>query len=70
MLRKVEADQADTTIKAADPGKFKDESTWPKWEVKFENCLSTIPEFNGAPLSHFVQAQEDPDQIQTSKVTS
>ena len=32
-LRKVEADQADTISKAADPLKFKYKCTWPEWEV-------------------------------------
>ena len=47
MLRNVEADQAYTIRKADDPGKFKDERTWPEWEVKFENDLSTIPSASG-----------------------
>ena len=34
-LRKVEADQAETTSKAVDPGKFNEKHTWPEWEVKF-----------------------------------
>ena len=42
-LRKVESNQADTIRNLADPGKFKDERTWPKWEIKLENDLSTIP---------------------------
>ena len=50
MLSKFEADQADTISKAVDPGKFEDDRTWPKWEVNFENYLSTIPGFNVVPV--------------------
>ena len=53
-LRKVESDQADTIIKAADPGKFKDKCTWSKWEVKLESYLSTIHGVNGVPMSYVV----------------
>ena len=60
-LRKVKADQADTIRKAADPGTFKYERTCPKWEVKFENYLSTIPGVNGVPLSYVVRYQEAPE---------
>ena len=60
-LRKVGFDQADTISKAADIGKFKDECTWPKWEVKLENDLSTIHGFNVVPLSYVVRAQTDPN---------
>ena len=45
-LWKVKAKQADTINKAGDPVKFKDERTWPEWEVKFENNLFTIPGVN------------------------
>ena len=61
-LRNVESDQAETIRKAAYPGKFKDERTWPDWEVKFENYLSTIPGVNGVPLSFVVRYQEAPDR--------
>ena len=59
--RKVEADQDDTTSKAAYPGKFKDNCTWPEWEVKFENYLSTLPGVKVVLLSYFVRAQAAPD---------
>ena len=59
--RKVEADQADTVSKAADPGKFKDERKWPDWEPAFVNYLSTIPGVNGVPLSYIVRENEQPD---------
>ena len=49
-IRNVEADQADTIRKADYPVKFKEERTWPEWEVNFENYLSTIPGVNGVPL--------------------
>ena len=55
-LRKVGAYQADTIRKAADPGKFKDDSTWTEWEVKFENYLSTIPGVNSVPLSYVLRS--------------
>ena len=61
-LRKVESDQADTIIKAADSGKFKEEHTWPEREVKFENDLSTIAEVNDMPLSYVLRAQSAPDR--------
>ena len=61
-LRKADADQADTISKAAYPGNFKDEYTWPKWEVKFENYLSTIPGVNSVPLSYVMRAQAAPDR--------
>ena len=60
-LRKVAADQAETISKASDPVKFKDNQTWPKWEVKVENYLSTIPGVNGVPLSYIVRDQAAPD---------
>ena len=60
-LRKVEADQAETTSKAADPGKFKDDRTWPEWEVKFENYLSTLPGIKFGLMSYVVRAQAAPD---------
>ena len=60
-LRKVAADQAETISKASDPVKFKDNQTWPKWEVKVENYLSRIPGVNGVPLSYIVQSQAAPD---------
>ena len=59
-LRNVEDDQVDTISKATDPVKFKDERTWPKWEVKFEIYVSTIPGFNGVPLSCVVRPQAYP----------
>ena len=62
MLRKVEADQDDTIIKEEDPGKFKDESTYPKWEVKFENYLSTISGVNIVSLSYVVRSHAYPDR--------
>ena len=62
MLRKVEADQGDTISKAADPGKFKDERTRTKWEVKFDSYLSTIPGVNGVPLSYVVRSQATHDR--------
>ena len=60
-IRKVKADQAETIIEVVDPGKFKDNCTWPDWKVKFENYLSTIPGFNIVPLSYVVQDQAAPD---------
>ena len=60
-LRKVEANQANTISKTADSGKFKDECTWPKWEIKSENYLFTIPGVNGVPLSYVVQDQAAPE---------
>ena len=63
--RKVEADQADTVSKAADPGKFKDERKWPDWEPAFVNYLSTIPGVNGVPLSYVVRENEQPDHNST-----
>ena len=60
-LRKVEADQDETTRNAADPGKLKEERTWTEWEVKIENYLSTIPWVTGVPLSYVVRAQAAPD---------
>ena len=49
-VRKFEKDKSDTVNKAADPGKFKDECKWPKWEPAFDNYyLSTIPGVNGIP---------------------
>ena len=59
---KVEAYQADTIRKSVDPGKFKDERTWTKWKVKFENCISTIPRFNGVPLSYCMWYQASPER--------
>ena len=56
-LRKVEADQDETTRNAADPGKLKEERTWTEWEVKSENYLFTIPRVNGVPLSYVVRDQ-------------
>ena len=44
-----------------DPGKFKDERKWAKWEVKLENDLSTIPGVNGVLLSYLVRTQVAPD---------
>ena len=61
-LRKVESDQAGTISRAADPGKFNDKRTWPEWEVKLENYLSTIPRVNGVPLSYVVQTQSATDR--------
>ena len=61
--RKVEAEQADTVSKAADPGKFKDERKWPDWEPAFVNYLSTIPGVNGVPLSYVVRANDQPDHV-------
>ena len=52
----------DTIRKAADPVKFKDKCTWPKWEVIFENYLSKIPGVNGVPLSYVVWDQVAPDR--------
>ena len=49
-LSKVEADQGYTLSKTDDPGKFKDKRTWPEWEVKFKNYLSTIPLLSGVSL--------------------
>ena len=62
MLRKVEANQADNISKTADSGKFKDECTWPKWEIKSENYLFTIPGVNGVPLSYIVRYQSYADR--------
>ena len=63
MLSKVQADQEDTIRKAANPGKFKDDFTCTKWEVKFENYLSTIPWVNGVPHLYIVRSQVDPGPI-------
>ena len=60
MPGKVESDQADTITKAEYPVKFKDESTWYKWEVKSENNLSTIPRAYSVPLSYIVRYQVAP----------
>ena len=61
LLRKNDSDQVDTISKAADPGKFKDETKWPDWEPAFVNYLSTMPGVRGVPLSYVVRANEDPD---------
>ena len=61
MIRKVEANQADTISKTSDPGNIKVERTWTKWEIKFENYISTIPGVNGVPLSYVVRYQAAPD---------
>jgi hypothetical protein len=60
-VRKVEKDQSDTVSKAADPGKFKNERKWPKWEPAFVNYLSTLPGVNGVPLSYVVREKEMPE---------
>ena len=52
------AEQVDTVSKAADPGKFKDESKWAEWEPAFVNYLSTIPGVDGVPLSYVVREDE------------
>ena len=57
-VRKVEKDQSDTVSKAADPGKFKKERTWPEWEPAFVNYLSTLPGVNGVPLLYVVRESE------------
>ena len=59
-VRKIEKEQSDTVSKAADPGKFKEEKTWPEWEPAFVNYLSTIPGVNGIPLSYVVRENEAP----------
>ncbi|KAI2498373.1 hypothetical protein MHU86_16126 [Fragilaria crotonensis] len=61
-VRKIEKDQSDTIIEAADPGKFKDERKWPKWEPAFANYLSTIPGVNGIPLWYVIWENETPDR--------
>lgn len=55
-VRKVEKDQSDTVSKAADPGKFKDERKWPKWEPLFVNCI------NGIPLCYLICELAEPDR--------
>ena len=60
-LRKVEADQTKTISKASDPRKFKYKHTCTKWELQFENYISTIPGINGVPLLYIVRAQAYPD---------
>ena len=60
-IKMVKANQADTIRNVSDLGKFKDKRTWPKWEVKSENYLSTIPGVNIVPLSYVVQHQAAPD---------
>jgi hypothetical protein len=50
-----------TVSKAADPGKFKDERKWPKWDPSFVNYLSTIPGVSGVPLFYVVREKEIPD---------
>ena len=62
ILRKVEYCQDDTISKASDPGKFMNDLTWPDWEVNFEKFLSTIPGFNGVPLSYVVRYQASPER--------
>ena len=62
LLRKFESDQDDTISKAADIDKSKDERTWPEWEVKSENYISTIPGVNGVPLSYVLRAHAAPDR--------
>jgi hypothetical protein len=49
-----------TNSKAADPGKFKDERKWPKWEKGFTNYVSVIPGVSGIPLSYSVREQDEP----------
>ena len=61
LLRKNDSDQVDMILKAADPGKFKDEKKWPNWDPAFINYLSTISGAKGIPLSYVVHTNEDPD---------
>ena len=66
-LRKVEVHQTNTISEVVDLGKFKYECTWLKWEVKFENYLSTIPGVNGVPLSYVLLYQAAPDRTTDSQ---
>ena len=61
-LRKVGSNPANTMSKVADQSKFKDERTWPEWEVIFGNYISTIPGVNVVPLLCILQYQAAPDR--------
>ena len=54
--------QSDVKSKAATPGPLVSESTWTKWEPKFENYLSVIMGMNGVPLSYGVRENDNPDR--------
>jgi hypothetical protein len=48
-------------MKAADPGKFKDERKWPEWQKAFVNYLSIIPGVFRVPLAYVVREDEEPN---------
>jgi hypothetical protein len=52
----------DTNTKAANPGKFRDESKWPELNKAFTNYLSVIPGVSGIPLSYVIRDDEEPDE--------
>ena len=60
-VRKLDIELVTTNSKAADPGKFKDERKWPKWEKLFINYLSVIPGANGIPLSYVMREVDASD---------
>ena len=62
-VRQNVVNQVKTVSKAADPGKFKDESKWAEWEPAFVNYLSTIPGVNGVPLSYVVREDNINDVV-------
>jgi hypothetical protein len=53
-MRKIEKERSDTVSKAAEPGKFKDERKWPKWEPDFVNYLLTLQGVSDVSLSYVV----------------
>lgn len=59
IIRQNEKDLVETNAKAAKPGKFKQETTWPEWQKAFTNYLSVIPGSNGVPLSYVIRENED-----------
>jgi hypothetical protein len=62
LIQKSDIDLVDTNTKAADPGKFRDERKWPKWNKAFTNYLSVIPGVSGIPLSYVIRDDEEPDE--------
>jgi hypothetical protein len=62
LIRKSDIDLVDTNTKAADPGKFRDERKWPKWNKAFTNYLSVIPGVSGIPLLYVICSNEEPDK--------